>query len=113
VRLIQQDAAEFDLQDRVDAVFFSLSYSVLPDREPVLSKAWEAVRPGGRLVIMDAGLPASRLGRLLAPIGEKIATAFPGDPYSRPWEDLRVLSETITTERFQLDIYFICTVVKP
>jgi hypothetical protein len=32
---------------------------------------------------------------------------------ARPWEDLRVLSETITTERFQLDIYFICTVIKP
>jgi hypothetical protein len=62
---------------------------------------------------MDAGLPASRLGRLLRPIGEAIATGLPGDPYSRPWDDLRVLSDTITTERFQLDIYFICTVIKP
>jgi ubiquinone/menaquinone biosynthesis C-methylase UbiE len=112
VRLIHQDAAELDLQDRMDAVFFSLSYSVLPDRDTVLLKTWERVRPGGRLVIMDAGLPDSRLGRLLAPIAELIATAFPGDPYSRPWEDLRVLSETIITERFQLDIYFICTVIK-
>ena len=112
VSLIQRDAAELALEDQVDAVFFSLSYSVLPDREPVLLKAWEAVRPGGRLVIMDAGLPASRLGRLLGPIGEAIATVLPGDPYSRPWEDLRVLSETIITERFQLGIYFICTVIK-
>ena len=113
VRLIQQDAAKLDLEDQVDAVFFSLSYSVLPNRQPVLLKAWEAVRPGGRLVIMDAGLPDNRLGRLLAPFGEAIATVFPGDPYSRPWEDLRVLSETIITERFQLGIYFICTVRKP
>jgi ubiquinone/menaquinone biosynthesis C-methylase UbiE len=113
VRLIQQDAAELDLQDQVDAVFFSLSYSVLPDRKPVLLKAWETLRPGGRLVIMDAGLPASRLGRLLAPIGEKIATALPGDPYSRPWEDLKAISDTVDTERFQLGIYFICTVRKP
>ena len=113
VSLIQQDAAGLALEDQVDAVFFSLSYSVLPDRETVLLKAWEAVRPGGRLVIMDAGLPENWLGRLLAPFGEAIATAFPGDPYSRPWEDLRVLSETIITERFQLDIYFICKVQKP
>jgi ubiquinone/menaquinone biosynthesis C-methylase UbiE len=47
VRLIQQDAAGLALEEQVDAVFFSLSYSVLPDREPVLLKAWEAVRPGG------------------------------------------------------------------
>ena len=113
VRLIQQDAAELELEDQVDAVFFSLSYSVLPNREPVLSKAWEAVRPGGRLVIMDAGLPENRLGRLLAPFGEAIATAFPGDPYSRPWEDLRTISDSVDTERFQLGIYFICKVQKP
>jgi ubiquinone/menaquinone biosynthesis C-methylase UbiE len=113
VRLIQQDATGLALEEQVDAVFFSLSYSVLPDREPVLLKAWEAVRPGGRLVIMDAGLPASRLGRLLRPIGEAIATGLPGDPYSRPWEDLTAISDTVGTERFQLGIYFICTVVKP
>ena len=62
---------------------------------------------------MDAGLPANRLGGLLAPIGEMIATAFPGDPDSQPWEDLKAISDTVDTERFQLDIYFICTVIKP
>jgi phosphatidylethanolamine/phosphatidyl-N-methylethanolamine N-methyltransferase len=113
VRLIHQDATGLALEEQVDAVFFSLSYSVLPDRGPVLLKAWEALRPGGRLVIMDAGLPASCLGRLLTPIGEAIATVFPGDPYSRPWEDLRAISDTVDTERFQLDIYFICTASKP
>ncbi len=113
IRLIQQDAATLELDDQMDAVFFSLSYSVLPDRKPVLSKAWETVRSGGRLVIMDAGLPANWLGRLLAPFGEAIATVFPGDPYSQPWEDLKAISDTVDTERFQLGIYFVCTVTKP
>jgi demethylmenaquinone methyltransferase/2-methoxy-6-polyprenyl-1,4-benzoquinol methylase len=113
VRLLHQDAAELDLQDRGDAVFFSLSYSVLPDRATVLQKAWQALRPGGRLVIMDAGLPASPLGRVLGPIGEAIATIFPGDPYSQPWEDLKIISDTVDTERFQLGIYFICKITKP
>jgi ubiquinone/menaquinone biosynthesis C-methylase UbiE len=113
VRLIHQNAAEFDLEDPADAVFFSLSYSVLPDRKSVLSKAWETLRPEGRLVIMDAGLPANRLGRVLAPIAELIATAFPGDPYSQPWEDLKAISDTVETERFQLGIYFVCKITKP
>jgi ubiquinone/menaquinone biosynthesis C-methylase UbiE len=113
VRLLHQDAAELTLEDQFDAVFFSLSYSVLPDRATVLQKAWQALRPGGRLVIMDAGLPASPLGRVLGPIGEAIATVFPGDPYSQPWEDLKAISDPVETERFQLGIYFICKVVKP
>ena len=113
VRLLHQDAAELTLPDQVDAALFSLSYSVLPDRETVLQKTWEALHPDGRLVIMDAGLPASPLGRLLGPVGEAIATVFPGDPYSRPWEDLTSLSQTVQSEWFQLGIYFICTVRKP
>lgn len=73
---------------------------MLPDRKTVLQKTWEALRPDGRLVIMDAGLPASPLGRLLGPIGEVIATVFPGDPYSRRWEDLTSLSQTVRSEWF-------------
>ena len=113
VRLLHQDAAELTLPSQVDAALFSLSYSVLPDRETVLQKAWEALRPDGRLVIMDAGLPASPLGRLFGPIGEAIATVFPGDPYSRPWDDLTSLSQTVQSEWFQLGIYSICTIRKP
>ena len=113
IRLCHQDAAELTLPGQVDAALFSLSYSVLPDRETVLQKTWEALRPDGRLVIMDAGLPASPLGRLLGPVGEAIATVFPGDPYSRPWEDLTSLSQTVQSEWFQFGIYFICTVRKP
>lgn len=113
VRLLHQDAAELAIPGHVDAALFSLSYSVLPDRETVLQKTWQALRPDGRLVIMDAGLPVSPLGRLLGPVGEAIATVFPGDPYSRPWEDLTNLSPTVQSEWFKLGIYFICTVRKP
>lgn len=113
VRLLHQDAAELALPGQVNAALFSLSYSALPDRQPVLEKAWETLGPRGRLVIMDAGLPASPLGRLLGPVGEAIATIFPGDPYSRPWEDLTSLSQSVHSEWFQLGIYFICTVRKP
>jgi SAM-dependent methyltransferase len=113
VRLLHQDAAELALPGQVDVALFSLIHSVLPDRQPVLLNAWKAVRSGSRLVIMDAGLPDSPLGRLLGPVGEAIATIFPGHPYSRPWEDLTSLSQTVQSDWFQLGIYFICTVRKP
>ncbi len=112
VSLLHADAAEVDLDCRVDAVLFSLSYSVLPDRQRVLSRAWELLRPGGRLLVMDAGLPANALGRFLGPFAEIVATVFPGDPYSRPWEDLAQLSTSVRTERFQFGTYFISGVDK-
>jgi hypothetical protein len=70
------------------------------------------LRPGGRPVVMDAGLPPSRLGRPLTGVGERIARIFPGDPYSRAWEDLTPTLTHSRTERFQLGTYFICAVRK-
>jgi ubiquinone/menaquinone biosynthesis C-methylase UbiE len=113
VRLMHQDAAELTLDGEIDGALFSLSYSVLPSREPVLDNVWSMMRPGGCLVVMDAGLPASRLGWALTGLGELVARIFPGDPYSRPWEDLPRLSPTVVTERFQFGTYFICAVRKP
>lgn len=112
VRLIHQDAAQLELERRADAVLFSLSYSVLPDRAPVLQRAWDALAPSGALVIVDAGL-LNGVGRLLRPFGEVVATLFPGDPYSQPWLDLRSLSPDVETEWHRLGIYFICKTRKP
>ena len=108
VLLVHKDAAELTLDNELDGVLFSLSYSVLPDRESVLDNVWAMIRPGGRLVVMDAGLPDGWLGRALERFGERVATVFPGDPYSRPWEDLTRLSPTVATDRFQFGTYFIC-----
>jgi phosphatidylethanolamine/phosphatidyl-N-methylethanolamine N-methyltransferase len=113
VRLIHEDAAKLSLDEPVDVAYFSLSYSVMPDRDAVLDRVWEALRPGGRLVIMDAGIPNSALGRVLAPLAEVVATIFPGDPYSTPWADLGRLGQTVRTERFQFGLYFVCSVWKP
>jgi hypothetical protein len=100
------------LDEPVDLAYFSLSYSVPPEREPALDAAWEAIRPGGSLAIMDAGIPANRLRRLLAPAAEVLATVFPSDPYSEPWRDLARLSPSVQVERFQFGLYFICTARK-
>jgi demethylmenaquinone methyltransferase/2-methoxy-6-polyprenyl-1,4-benzoquinol methylase len=112
VRLLHTDATELVLHEPVDVAYFSLSYSVMPDRASALDAAWNAIGPGGRLAIMDAGIPDTCLGRLLAPAAEVVATVFPGDPYSEPWKDLARLSPSVQTERFQSDLYFICTARK-
>jgi ubiquinone/menaquinone biosynthesis C-methylase UbiE len=111
VELLRQDAAQLKVDRDLDAVLFSLSYSVLPEPRPALARAWERMRPSSRVVVMDAGLTDSPLGRLLGPIARLLVKLAPGDPYSRPWDDLAAYG-SVQTERFLLGIYYVCVVVK-
>ncbi len=111
VQLLQQDAARLEVDRDLDAVLFSLSYSVLPDPRPALARAWERLRRGSRLVVMDAGLPDNLLGRALGPIARLLVRLAPGDPYSDPWSDLAAYGG-VETERFLFGLYYVCAVEK-
>jgi len=111
VEIVQQDAAQLQLDDEVDAVLFSLSYSAMPQPEVAVARAWERLRPGHRLAVMDAGLTENRfLRRLLDPIAMLLIRLGPGGPYARPWDDLARYG-TVRTERF-LGIYYVCSLTK-
>ena len=114
VTLIQSDAATAALDRDFDAVLFSLSYSVLPAevRPVALARAWERLRPGGRLVVFDGGLARTRLRPLLAPIVRQLTKLGPGHPDTNPEDDLARFGEVVS-ERALLDIYFVYTVTKP
>lgn len=111
VELQQQDAARLEIEGEVDAVLFSLSYSAMPAPEPAVARAWERLRPGRRLAVMDAGLTGNRfLRRLLDPIAMLLIMLGPGSPYARPWDDLARYGR-VRIERF-LGIYYVCSVIK-
>jgi ubiquinone/menaquinone biosynthesis C-methylase UbiE len=110
VSLLQQDAAGLQVDREVDAVLFSLSYSAMPEPKRALAAAWERLRPDGRLAVMDAGLTETRLRPLLDPIARLLIRLGPGNPYSRPWDDLAQYGQ-VAIERFMF-IYYVCTVVK-
>jgi S-adenosylmethionine-diacylgycerolhomoserine-N-methlytransferase len=114
VELIEANAATVDLDREVDAVLFSLSYSAMPDgaREVAADRAWERLRPGGRLVVMDLGLTRTRLRPVLDPIAKLLVKLGPGHPYVRPWDDLARFGEVVTVP-FLLDLYYVCAVTKP
>jgi len=111
VSLLQQDAAQLQLDQDVDAVLFSLSYSAMPEPQRSLASAWERLRPGARLAVMDAGLTETRFRPLLDPIARLLIRLGPGNPYSRPWDDMAQYGR-VTIERFMW-IYYVCTVTKP
>lgn len=115
VMLRERDARTPAGDGEFDAVLFSLSYSVLPEPRETLAAAWGRLRPGGRVVIMDAGLPAGPIGRLLRPLASAVSRATVlGDPDSRPWQDLAEIGATeIETTRFQAGTYFVCGARRP
>jgi len=112
VQLLHQDATRLQLDREVDGVLFSLSYSALPEPRPALAQAWERLRPGARVVIMDMGLTQSRWHRLLDPIARLLVKLGPGDAYSDPWSDLAAYGP-VETKRFLVDFFYVSAVTKP
>ena len=112
--LSQGDAADFVAPEPLDAVFFSLSYNTMPHHLTVLRRAWNQLRPGGRLVIMDAKLPPGRGGRLVLPFSLWLMKrTFLGNPYIQPWVDLNKFGLQFEQTEFLFGSYYICRAVKP
>ena len=109
VELIRADAADYVLPEPVDGVIFSLSYAVIPHHRDALRHAWEQLRPGGYLVIMDAKLPSGILGKALHPfvVWTSRLTVL-GNPDIRPWDELRELTDEVDYEEAQFGTYYIC-----
>ncbi|MCW2982337.1 MAG: methyltransferase protein [Solirubrobacterales bacterium] len=114
VHLIEANAATVEYNRDFDAVLFSLSYSAMPAdvRPAAVDRAWDRLRPGGRLVILDGGIARTRLRPIIAPIARQLVKLGPGDPDVNPLDDLAHLGEVVS-EPVLLDVYFVYTVVKP
>lgn len=55
VSLVAGDAARFRLRRAFDAVLFAYSLTMISDWQGAIERAWEHLRPGGRLVVLDFG----------------------------------------------------------
>jgi SAM-dependent methyltransferase len=70
----------------LDAVLFSLSFNTMPHHRAVLRNVWNQLRPGGRLVIMDAKVPPGVGGRLILPFSLWLMKhTMLGNPLIHPW----------------------------
>jgi ubiquinone/menaquinone biosynthesis C-methylase UbiE len=111
VELLQQDAAQLQIDCDLDGVLFSLSYSSLPQPHLALARAWQRLLPSSRVVVMDMGLTRGGFHRLLAPIGKLLVKLTPGDAYSEPWTDLAGYGP-VQTERFLAGIFYVSAITK-
>ncbi len=113
VDLVECDAAEYRAPVPLDGVIFGLSYNTMPHHLTVLREAWDQLRPGGRLVIMDAKLPPGLGGRLVLPFSLWLMKrTMLGNPLIKPWEDLARLAGSIEMEQFMFGSWYICRAIK-
>jgi ubiquinone/menaquinone biosynthesis C-methylase UbiE len=113
VELIESDAANYRAPAPLDGVMFGLSYNTMPHHLLVLREAWAQLRPGGRLVIMDAKLPPGLGGRLVLPFSLWLMKhTMLGNPLIKPWEDLTRLAGSVEMEQFMFGSWYICRAIK-
>jgi ubiquinone/menaquinone biosynthesis C-methylase UbiE len=113
VELTEDDAAHYRAPVPLDGVMFGLSYNTMPHHLLVLREAWAQLKPGGRLVIMDAKLPPGLGGRLVLPFSLWLMKhTMLGNPLIKPWEDLTRLAGSIEMEQFMFGSWYICRAVR-
>lgn len=114
VDLIQTDAADFIAPEPLDAVLFGLSYNTMPHHLTVLHHVWKQLRPGGRLVIMDAKAPPGPCGRLALRFGVWLMKhTLLGNPFVQPWTHLAALADEFAMDEFLFGSYYVCHGSKP
>lgn len=114
VSLTQGDAVDYSAPEPLDGVLFSFSYNTMPHHRAVLARALAQLRPGGRIVIMDAKLPPGRAGRLLLPFSVWLMKlTVLGNPHIRPWEHLAPQIVDFSMQEYLFGSYYVCHGTKP
>jgi len=114
VELSECDAADYTAPTPLDGVLFNLSYNTMPHHRSVLNKAWNRLRSGGRVVIMDAKLPPGRAGEIIRPFSLWLMKrTMLGNPLIQPWKEIAALTEYFNMSEYLFASYYICCGVKP
>jgi SAM-dependent methyltransferase len=80
----------------------------------VLRHVWSKLRPGGRLVIMDAKVPPGLGGRLILPFSLWLMKhTMLGNPLIHPWEELGMVADHVEMNESMFSSYYICSATKP
>jgi len=97
VELVQADVAEWLVPDGVSAVYSTLALTLLPEYDAVIERVSHALKPGGRLAVLDMKQPQgwpTWLVRFVAWLNKPFGVSL--DLATRhPWDSVqRYLTET-------------------
>lgn len=108
VELIQADIAAYDFPEGVNAVLATGLFGYIPEYDPVIKTASQALVPGGHLVILDGKQPENLpawLFKIVLKLGEPFG--YTSEYFNvRPWEAVeRYFQETSFEQKYFGMIY--------
>lgn len=116
IRLTRTDLLRYSPAEPYHSVLFGFSLSSFADPDIALQHAWSFLRPGGRLVVLDARIPPpmERITRPFLPaIRWFLEQTVLGDPDMRPLVALEQLGAPVALNTMRWGAYFVATVQKP
>lgn len=114
IALVHGDALTAPIPDTIAAAAFSLSYWSMERRREILARVWERLRPGGRVVIMDAKTPAGAMTGIMSAGWRRfgLSTDAPEPSATAPWSDLAALGATVEVQQWAFGSYFVAIAEK-
>lgn len=109
IELVHCDAANYEFPASIDGVLSTYTLVVLPEYDLVIERAYAALKPGKRCVVLDQKLP-SRLATLLVPLVDFLSRPL---DYSgmvgerRLWESIRHHAGNVRVEEFYFGFVYL------
>lgn len=110
VELVQADLAEWFMPDGVDAAFSTLALTLVPEYDHVIRQASRALRPGGKMAVLDMKDPQGWprwLVRLFAWLNKPFGVSL--DLADRhPWESMATYLQVTTYREYFRGALYLC-----
>jgi demethylmenaquinone methyltransferase/2-methoxy-6-polyprenyl-1,4-benzoquinol methylase len=100
VKLIREDAANFDLDEDVDGVLCTWAMVSIPDYIGALKNSIDVLKEGGKYVVLDFKENPGYAGKILNPIYRAIFSATHQDITRTPWKEMKKYLEDVEIEEF-------------
>jgi ubiquinone/menaquinone biosynthesis C-methylase UbiE len=110
VELRHCDAAEFEFPRGIDAVLSTFAITLIPEFDQIIQRAAAALRPGGRLTILDLKKPEDQ-PEWLVRLGVLVSRPFGVTPdlaERHPWESVRQHLRNVSLEDFYFGFAYLC-----
>lgn len=100
VELIEEDAANFDLDDEVDGVFCTWAMVSIPNYKKALKNSLNVLKDWGEYVVLDFKESSGYVGKILNPIYRLMFSATHQDITRKPWKEMKQYLENVEIEEF-------------
>jgi demethylmenaquinone methyltransferase/2-methoxy-6-polyprenyl-1,4-benzoquinol methylase len=111
VVLLRSDAAAYEFPSGVDGILSTFALTLVPEYDRVILRGCEALKTGGRWVILDLKMPSGRASKL-APLFIALTRPFGVTEDLRerhPWESLENHMHDVSVQELYMGFVYVAS----